>query len=72
MIFLFILILEEISISSCMDTSVCRSGNAITICKYGKSSCHGNCFIIPGIANKSIVSKYVVTIPLVYWVRCGA
>ena len=34
-----------------MDTSVCRSGNAITVCKYGKSSCHGDCFIIPGMAN---------------------
>ena len=34
-----------------MDTSVCRSGNAITVCKYGKSSCHGDCFIITGMAN---------------------
>ena len=34
-----------------MDTSVCRSGNAITVCKYGKSSCHGDYFIIPGMAN---------------------
>ena len=33
-----------------MDTSVCPSENAITVCKYGKSSCHGDCFIIPGIA----------------------
>ena len=25
-----------------MDTSVCRrSGNVITVCKYGKSNCHG-------------------------------
>ena len=32
-------------------TSVCRSGNVITVCKYGKSSCHSDCFIIPGMAN---------------------
>ena len=49
------LVLEEISINPCMDTSVCRPGNTITICKYGKSSCHDDCFIIPVIANKSIL-----------------
>ena len=48
--------IEEISIIPCMDTSVCRSCNAITVCKYGKSSCHSDCFIIPGKANKSILS----------------
>ena len=51
MIFKYTLILEEISINPCMDTSVCRSSNAITVCKYGKSSCHGDYFIIPVIAN---------------------
>ena len=51
MIFKYNLVLEEISIDLYMDTSVCRSGNAITVCKYGKSSCHGDCFIIPGMAN---------------------
>ena len=56
MIFLYSLVLEEISINPCMDTAVCRSGNAITVCKCGKSSCHGDCFIIPVIANKSILS----------------
>ena len=49
------LVLEEISINPYKDTSVCRSGNAITVCKYEKSSCHGDCFIIPGMANKSIL-----------------
>ena len=44
------LVLEEILIIPYMDTSVCPSENAITVCKYGKSSCHGDCFIIPGIA----------------------
>ena len=34
-----------------MDTLVCRSGNAITVCKYGTPSCHGDCFIISGMAN---------------------
>ena len=29
------MVLEEISINPYMDTSVCRSGNAITVCKYG-------------------------------------
>ena len=33
-----------------MNTSVCHSGIAIATCKYGKSSCHGDCFIIPGMA----------------------
>ena len=51
MIFLYTLVLEEISINQCMYTSVCRSGNAITVCKYVKSSCHGDCFIIPGMEN---------------------
>ena len=37
-------ILEEISINPYMDTSVCCSDNAITVCKYVKSSCHCNCF----------------------------
>ena len=36
MIFNYTLVLEEISVNSYMDTSVCRSGNAITVCKYGK------------------------------------
>ena len=35
MIFLYILVLEESSINPYMDTSVCRSGNAITVSKYG-------------------------------------
>ena len=45
------LVLEEISTNPYMDTTVCRLGNAITACKYGKSSCHGDCFTIPGMAN---------------------
>ena len=28
-------------------STVCPSGNDIKLCKYGKSSCHGNCFIEP-------------------------
>ena len=51
MIFSYTLVLEEISINPYMDTSVCRSGNAITVCKCGKSSCHGDFFITPGMAN---------------------
>ena len=47
MFFLYTLVLEEITINQCMDTS----GKAITVCKYGKSSCHGDCFIIPGMEN---------------------
>ena len=33
--FKYTLVLEEISINPYMDASVCRSGNAITVCKYG-------------------------------------
>ena len=51
MIFKYTLVLEEISINKYMDISVCCSDNAITECKYGKSGCHGDCFIIPGMAN---------------------
>ena len=39
------------SINPYMDTSVCRSGNAITVDMYGKSSFHVDCYIIPGMAN---------------------
>ena len=44
MIFKFSLVLEEISINPYMDTSVCPSGNDITVCKYGKSSRRGDVF----------------------------
>ena len=47
-IFKYSLVLKEISINPYMDTSVCRSGNAITVCKYGKSSCHGDSFYYTG------------------------
>ena len=50
-IFNYTFVLAEISINQYMDISVCRSGNAITVCKYGKSGCHGDCFIISGMAN---------------------
>ena len=51
MIFKYSLVLEEISINPYMNTSVCRSGNVITVRMYGKSSCHGDCFLIQGMAN---------------------
>ena len=54
-IFKYTLVLEEISINPYMDTSVCRLGDAITVCKYRKSSCYGDCFIIRGLANQSIL-----------------
>ena len=44
------LVLEESSINPYMDSSACRSDDAITVCKYRKSSCHGDCFIIRGMA----------------------
>ena len=44
----FTLVLKDISINQYMKTSICTSGNEIKLCKYGKSSCHGNCFIEPG------------------------
>ena len=50
------LVLVEISIHPYMDTTECRSGNAITVGKYGMSSCHGDSSIIPGMVNKSILS----------------
>ena len=61
-IFKYTLVLEEISINPYMDTSVCRSGDAITVCKYRKSSCHGDCFIIRGMAHKSILSCCYATV----------
>ena len=39
----FTLVLKEISINPYMETSVCYSYNDIKVCKYGKSSCHGDC-----------------------------
>ena len=49
MIFKYTLVLEEITINPFMETIVCHSGHAIAVCKYGKASCHGDCFIIPGM-----------------------
>ena len=51
MIFKYTLVFKEISINPYTDTSVCRSGNTIAVCKYGKPSCHCDCFIIRGMAN---------------------
>ena len=48
--------MEEI-VNPYMDASVCRSGNAIPVCKYGMSSCHGDCFIIPGISPFCLVAR---------------